>query len=270
MSLGNLMVKMAECLQVTRKAAKFIKTNIGQVQSSQIIEKERNSLVSFVDEGAEKILVAGLAEIIPDAGFLTEEGTVAKEEKSAMWIIDPLDGTTNFLLGIPHFAVSVALKVDNELILGVVIEVNSGDEFTCYKGGGAFLNGFPIRVTSETNIANVAVATGFPYADRSDVENYFPTLSYFLKNTRDVRRFGSAALDLAYVACGRYGAYYENRLSVWDVAAGILLVREAGGEVRSYSNFDDPMGGSVVAASPDLMPQVMKGISLIKDSVILT
>lgn len=263
MGLGNLMVTLAESLEVSRKAVRFIKMNIGKVTSSQVVEKELNSLVSYVDEGAEKILVEGLSQIYPDAGFLTEEGTVSQEVKKAMWIIDPLDGTTNFLLGIPHFAVSVALMIDNELILGIVIEVNSGDEFTSYKGGGAFLNGFPIKVTSAKNISEIAVATGFPYADRSDVESYFPTLAYFLQNCRDVRRFGSAALDLAYVACGRYGAYYENRLNAWDVAAGILLVQEAGGEVRSYHDHENPIDGSIVASSSLLMPHIMKGIKLI-------
>ncbi|CAG0909308.1 unnamed protein product, partial [Cyprideis torosa] len=159
---------------------------------------------------AEDQLVHGLGKLLPDAGFLTEEDTKNKLGREYTWIIDPLDGTTNFLNQVPHFSVSIALQKNNQTILGLVKEVNSGEEWTALKGEGAFLD-------------------GFPYSNSHDYEAMFKVLKHWLTNTRGMRRLGSAALDLCYVACGRYGAFYETTLSAWDVAAGALIVQEAGG-----------------------------------------
>ncbi|MDA9866699.1 inositol monophosphatase, partial [Saprospiraceae bacterium] len=218
-----------------------------------------NSLVSFVDKGAERILVKELSKILPEAGFLTEEDTVEYALRPYMWIVDPLDGTTNSLLGIPHFAVSVALAHEGELLIGVVHEVNSEEQFYASKSGGAFLNGRPIQVSQRTEYRDILIATGFPYRNEYDTDKLFACLKELLMNTRGVRRMGSAALDLAYVACGRFGAYYESMLNPWDVAAGILIVREAGGKVSDYNGVEKGYSGKeTMAAAPQFYDIVKK------------
>lgn len=248
---------LADTLKVIRHTSDFIKSQVEQVSSDDIEEKEMNSLVSYVDKEAENLLVNGLGELIPNCGFITEEDTIDQQGKEYTWIIDPLDGTTNFLNQVPHFAISVALQKNNETILGVVKEVNSGEEWTAIKGQGAFLNDRKIEV-SQKPFHEILVATGFPYSNDHDYEAYFQILKHWLTHTRGVRRFGSAALDLCYVACGRYGAYYEATLNAWDIAAGALIVEEAGGKVSDFSNGNNYLfGGEILAASPEVFNNVL-------------
>ena len=226
-------------------------------------EKELNSLVSYVDKQAEVQLVKGLSKLIPEAGFITEEDTIDQTGRVYTWIIDPLDGTTNFLNQVPHFAISVALQKNEQTILGIVKEVNSGEEWTAIKNKGAYLDGKKINV-SQKPFHSILVATGFPYSNDHDYNSYFSILKYWLTETRGMRRLGSAALDLCYVACGRYGAYYETTLNAWDVAAGALIVEEAGGKVSDFSNGQDFLfGGEILASSPIVFDKVLQIIQSI-------
>jgi len=243
-------------IQLVRKASAFIFDNINKVNSEDIEEKSMNSLVSFVDKEAENILVAGLSKIIPNCGFITEEDTEDDDNKEYVWIIDPLDGTTNFLKKIPHFAVSVALQHNGETVMGIVKEVNSGEEWTAIIGKGAHLNNEPIKVTS-SSYKDCIIATGFPYSNEFNYDQQFNVIRHWLTETRGMRRIGSAALDLCYVACGRFGAYHEATLNPWDLAAGELIVREAGGIVTDYNGGSDYLyGKTIIAASNEIYSSV--------------
>ena len=203
-----------ETIKVVNEASQFIYKQIGQVNSDQIEAKEKNSLVSYVDKRAEEIVVEGLQKILPEAGFLTEEDTVAQSEGDVRWIIDPLDGTTNFLHNIPHFSVSVALEVNGELVIGIVEEINHQDTYYAWQGGGAYLNERAIKVTSTRSVKDAVLVTGFPY-NIHDTRPILNILDHWIRTSRGIRRFGSAALDLAYVARGVFDFYYETTLNPW-------------------------------------------------------
>lgn len=239
--------------QLVREVGHFLRTEQARVKASDVEEKEQNSLVSYVDRAAEERLVEGLRQLVPGAAFLTEEGTVAQEEAEYQWIIDPLDGTTNYLYGLPLYAVSVALRRGDELRLGLVYEVGQDELFTAKRGGGAYCNGLPIRVSGAEQLEQALFATGFPYRDYGRLEAFNRLLTHFYRRSRGLRRFGSAATDLAYVACGRFSGFFEYGLSPWDVAAGVLLVVEAGGQVSDFQGGADYLfNGEMVAASKAL------------------
>lgn len=245
------------CLQsceVVKKAGRFIEQELGKVSANAIETKALNSLVSYVDKEAEKQLVKGLSDLLPSAAFLTEEETIKNEAGEYQWIIDPLDGTTNFLHQLPFFSVSVGLKFQEEIIIGIVYEVNRKECFYAWKDGGAFLNDKKIQVTNTTDLADTLIATGFPYYDYEYMKPYLKVLETLMTSTRGIRRFGSAALDLAYVACGRFDAYFEYSLNAWDVAGGILLVKEAGGKLSDFKKGDDYLfGRQLIAANPAIL-----------------
>ncbi len=242
--------------------ASFIRNELEQVNPQDIETKSLNSLVSYVDKNAEIQLVKKLEKIVPQATFLTEEETIAQQEGDYRWIIDPLDGTTNFLHQLPFFSISVALEHKGEIISGVVYEVMRKECFYAWKDGGAFLNQKKITVSKRSQIEDTLIATGFPYYDYRGVESYFKALEFFIKNTRGVRRFGSAALDLAYVACGRFDAYYEYSLNAWDVAAGVILVKEAGGKLSDFQGGNNYIfGKEMIAASPSVFKQTLDVVS---------
>lgn len=260
----DLTLILKDVLKVTGEAAEFIHSQAGKVKEQDIEIKSRNSLVSYVDKEAEKILVAGLSKIIPDSGFITEEDTVEQIESEYTWIIDPLDGTTNFLQQIPIYSVSIGLLHNDELVLGVVSDVERKETFYAWKGGGAWCNGKRIYVSSRTNVADAVVATGFPYASRDLLPQLEAVFDYFLQHARGIRRLGSAAIDLAYVACGRFDAYYETSLNAWDISGGIILVEEAGGVVTGFSGKRDMLkSGQVIAAPPVIHQSVLDNIKSI-------
>jgi myo-inositol-1(or 4)-monophosphatase len=239
----------------------FICEQQRKVSTDDIELKSLNSLVSYVDKTAEEMLVSGLSTILPEAGFITEEGTATKKGERFNWIIDPLDGTTNYLYGLPIFAISVALIDENELMLGLVYELGQKEMFTAQKGKGAFLNGKAIKVSAITEMEQALFATGFPYHDFDRLDAFNQLLSYFYKNSRGLRRLGSAATDLAYVACGRFSGFFEYGLSPWDVAAGALLVQEAGGKVSEFNGGTNYVfGKDIVAASQPIFPIFQKAI----------
>ena len=238
-----------ECLPLIESTATFISDQLKKVNAADIEVKEKNSLVSFVDKSAEEKLVSGLTQIIPEAGFITEEDTVEQSKKEWTWIIDPLDGTTNYLQQIPYFAISVALMEGDELVVGIIYSVQHKECFYAWKDGGSYLNEVPIHVSSTKGLDNAIIATGFPYS----TDNYLPiieTVGFFIEHARGVRRFGAAALDLAYVACGRVDAYYEGWINSWDIAAGILIVREAGGRVKDFTGNQQCVdSGNIIASN---------------------
>ena len=208
-----------------------------------------HDFVSYVDIEAEKHITRRLSQLVPGSGFLTEEGTITGEGEKYTWIIDPLDGTTNFMHGLPPYSVSIALREGSEIILGVVYVASSDELFHATAGGGAWLNGNKICTSSTQKIEDSLVATGFPFKNFTRLEGFLKSLEYFIRNTHGVRRMGSAAVDLAFVACGRFDAFFEYNLNPWDVSAGILLVREAGGRVSDFSGNEENISGREIIAT---------------------
>lgn len=248
--------------QVVESVGEFIRSELGNVHREQIEVKSLNSLVSYVDKTAEERLVCAFKALLPDSVFLTEEATIESQEGEYQWIIDPLDGTTNFLHQLPCFAVSVALRQNEKTILGIVYEVNQKECFYAWQGGGAFLNGKPIRVSTTSQIEDALIATGFPYRDYGRMKKYFVILEQLMKKSRGLRRFGAAAVDLAYVACGRFDIFFEYGLSPWDVAAGSLIVEEAGGKVSDFKGENNYLfGEEMIAANPGIFPGFLHTIS---------
>lgn len=249
MELETLQNLAIEANRIVKSVGEFIRGEIGRVGADRIEEKALHSLVSYVDRTAEEMLVAQLGALLPGSVFLTEEETVENSAGNLLWIIDPLDGTTNFLHQIPIFSVSVALQEGDRTILGIVYEVNRSELFYAWQGGGAFLNGQAIHVSRTASLNNSLLATGFPYYDFEKMESYLDSLMLFMQETRGIRRLGSAAVDLAYVACGRFDAFFEYSLHPWDVAAGAFIVQEAGGHVSDFSGGNDYLYGEEILAS---------------------
>jgi len=230
------------------KAARGLLRDFGEVEQLQVSIKGPGDFVSTADLRAERTLKAELSRARPGYGLLFEEGGAAEgSDPRHRWIVDPLDGTTNFLHGIPHFAISIGLERDGEIVAGVVYEPTRDEMFWAEKGAGAYLNDRRLRVSARRGLGDAVIATGLPFRDRGDHPSYLATLSRVMAATSGVRRFGAAALDLAYVAAGRFDGFWEFGLSAWDIAAGLLLVREAGGFVS------DCAGGQTMLASGDVL-----------------
>jgi len=234
---------------LSEEVANFIRDELLKVKSDDIITKEHNSLVTYVDKTAEQMIVKRLQTLMPESSFVTEEDTIEEGDSDHVWIIDPLDGTTNFLQRIPHFAVSIALRVSGVMQIGVVFDVMGKQCFSAVKGHGAFVNDRVIRVSSKTDLSECILATGFPYAKDVNFKPLINTLEYWMINARGIRRFGAAALDLCFVASGRIDCYYETSLNIWDIAAGMLIVEESGGKLSDYSGGDDYHMGKQILAS---------------------
>jgi len=248
-----------EVKALSAEAALFIREELEKVTSGDIKTKDHNSLVTYVDQTAERMIVKRLTELLPDSSFITEEETVEQTESDQVWIIDPLDGTTNFLQHIPHFAVSIALRVSGQLQIGVVYDVMREQCFHAVKGGGAFCDGSAIHVSDKKSIDEFMLATGFPYSNSLNFKPLLHILEYWMKNARGIRRFGAAALDLCFVAAGRLDCYYESTLNVWDVAAGILIVEEAGGKLSDYKGgIEFGMGAEVVASNGQMHDAIIE------------
>ncbi len=245
-------------IDLVKDAGVFIRTESKGFDLSKIELKGRsNDLVSYVDKETEKILVAGLRKILPKAGFIGEEGASEKGEDDLQWVIDPLDGTTNFLHGMPSFSISVALIQKTTVLLGVVYEINLDECFYAWKDGGAYLNGNKISISAVTELKQSLIATGFPYSMRGKTDQYFEIIKHMVNDSHGLRRLGSAAVDLCYVACGRFEAYFEFNIHIWDIAAGILLVQEAGGTVTDYSGGDDYLQGKELLAAGSIHSEAL-------------
>lgn len=226
----------------------------------RIDEKSFNNLVTEVDKAAEEKFVEGLAKLLPNSGFIAEEGTGNRLESGYNWIIDPIDGTTNFVHNVPLYCTSVGLFDGTDIVLGVINEPNGKECFSAAKGCGAFLNGHKMEVSRTPKLVNALIATGFPYDDFARENGYFKVLRDFTHKTRGIRRLGSAALDMAYVACGRFDSFYEYGLNPWDVAAGIILVEEAGGVCSDFRDGRNMLFGEEIISSNQLIHAEMQTV----------
>ena len=243
--------------EIARTSGKIMAEERKSFDASKIENKGMHDLVSYVDKESEKRIIAELQKLLPESGFIAEEGTNDTCGERFNWVIDPLDGTTNFIQGVPIYCVSIGLLDGDEFVVGVVYEVGRDECFYAWKDGGAFLNGEKISVSDRSDIHDALLATGFPYSDFSRIEEYIEFLKWAMKNARGVRRLGSAAADLAYVACGRFDAFWEYDLKPWDVPAGALLVKEAGGMVSDYSGGNNYLFGREIIASNSLINGVV-------------
>jgi len=246
-------------IDISKQAGSFIREQRKTFSADKIELKGLNDLVSYVDKTAEEIIVKALVEVLPEAGFITEEKTINKTGERYNWIIDPLDGTTNFIHGLPVYSVSIALQEYDELVLGVVYEVNMDECFYAWKGSPAFLNGSIIKTSNTPTIAQSLLATGFPYYDFTKQAAYISLFTELMKSCHGLRRVGSAAVDLAYTACGRFDAFYEYNLNPWDVAAGVLIVRQAGGQVVNFNGGDEVLQSRELLATNGKITEEMLG-----------
>lgn len=231
-------------IDLSKAVGAFLRDEQSSIMQSDISFKGRsNDMVSRADKEAERRFVEGLEKLLPEAGFIAEEGTSTKKGEIYNWIIDPLDGTTNYLYGIPFYCTSVALRQNDEIVLGVIYDPVHDECFSAAKGEGAHLNGKRISVSVQDDLSMALVAMGFPYDDRGRMSAYLNILDEVNDRTRGIRRPGAAALDMAYLACGRFEVFYEYGLNPWDVAAGSLIAAEAGGKVTDFHGGGDFLFG---------------------------
>ncbi len=246
-------------MEICREVGEFIDREGTLFDRSRIEQKEGfNNLVSYVDKESEKKLVKALSEILPESGFIGEEGTAIEGTSGYRWIIDPLDGTTNFTHGMPLFAISIGLAFRDRMVLGIVYEVNKKEMFHAIEGSPAYCNEKPIHVSSIGSLQESLLATGFPYYDFDKMEAYLKIIRTFLSQSHGVRRLGSAATDLAYVAAGRFEGFFEYNLNPWDVAAGTFLVQQAGGIVTDFSGGNNFLFGGELCAGGGVQPRMLE------------
>jgi myo-inositol-1(or 4)-monophosphatase len=238
---------------ICKATAEFIHSESGKVSPDQVELKGVNDFVTAIDKASEKLIVDELQQLIPGCGFITEENTRSIKDREYEWIIDPLDGTTNFIHGVPLYCVSVGLRHKEEIVLGVIYEANLKECFFTWKGAPSYLNGKVIQVSRQGEFKESLIATGFPNRDYSRMKPYMALMNDLMFSCHGLRRLGSAAADLAYVACGRFEAFYEYYLAPWDVAAGVILVKNAGGRVTDFSGGDNYLFGQEIIASNDLI-----------------
>jgi len=252
-ALLNVMIAAA------RKAARGLKRDFGEVEKLQVSLKGPANFVSAADHRAEEVLRAELAKARPGYGFLGEEGgRQAGSDQTHCWIVDPLDGTTNFLHGIPQFAISIALEREGTIVAGVIYNPANEELFIAERGKGAFLNDQRLRVAARRRLAEAVVACGLPHLGRGDLAQFRKEFAAVQEKVAGLRRFGAATLDLAWVAAGRLDAYWERNLSPWDMAAGLLMVREAGGFVSDLEGREDIFGkGEIIAGNETMQREIL-------------
>jgi myo-inositol-1(or 4)-monophosphatase len=245
-------------VKAARQAGNIILRHVGRLENLNVVEKSRQDYASEVDSLAEAEIIKELKRAFPDHAFLGEEsGQVGKSRHT--FVIDPLDGTSNFLRGFPHYCVSIALLENGEPLHGVIYDPLRNEIFTATRGSGAFLNDRRLRIGTRSEITGAMIATGFPPRERKRMPAHLEAVRVLLADAEDVRRSGSAALDLAYVACGRVDAYFEAGVKAWDIAAGVLLVREAGGRCCDFRGGTDSLNnGQIVAANLKLSDALQK------------
>ncbi len=244
----DLKILCHSVIELAKNTGKYISEE-GR-KSKHIETKGKNDFVTHIDKGAEERIVARLSELLPEAGFIAEEGTSTKVGERYNWIIDPIDGTTNFIHGLAPHSISIALRDKEEMVLGLVYEIGLNECFYSWKGAPAYLDGTEISVSKAPTVADSLLATGFPYSNFDRMEGFMRSLDYFMKNSHGLRRLGSAAVDLAYVACGRFEGFYEYGLQSYDVAAGAFLVQQAGGHNCDFSGGDNYLfGGEIISTN---------------------
>lgn len=238
-----------EMMNLCRNTGAFQMSHFRGLSNEHVRDKGLNQLVSFVDIESERMLVDGLQKLAPGSTFVTEENTITQNQKSdRYWIIDPLDGTTNFLHGLGAFSISLAFVNMGEITHGVVYVPEWNEMFSAEKNKGARLNGNPLLVSTSASLSESLIATGFPYYEFEQMQSYLAVLADLMRSTHGLRRWGSAAIDLAYVAASRFDGFFETGLNAWDVAAGVLLVEEAGGRVSDFRGEGDYIFGKTILA----------------------
>jgi myo-inositol-1(or 4)-monophosphatase len=248
-----------QLLPTVFNAATSIEQSFTHFSRDQAEDKGLNDWVSYVDRQSDTLLQAGCTQLLPQAGFITEETGRHNSDNDWVWIIDPLDGTTNFVCGIPFFSISIALAYQKQIMLGIVYDVIHKECFTAVRGQQAYCNNKPITVGNARHLSQAVIATGFPFRQIDIVDRYLQAMGALMQQTRGMRRLGSAALDLAYTACGRFDGFFETGLSIWDIAAGSLLIETAGGKISECNGNNQFLHtGSVAAANPQLHPQLIR------------
>lgn len=248
--------------EIAQKAGSFIREEQQKISEENIEIKSVASLVSYVDKTAEKEIVSALRKLIPGSGFVAEEGTAGRNNEKFTWFVDPLDGTTNYLHGLAPHAVSIALAEGSELVLGVVYEVGASEMFYAWKDSRAYCNSKEILTATRSKSEDTLIATGFPYYDFDRMDDYMNALKELMQTTRGIRRLGSAAIDLCYVAAGRFDAFWEHALHAWDVAAGAFILKQAGGRTVDFNGNDNWLfGGEIISASNSYFPEFFKVVN---------
>jgi myo-inositol-1(or 4)-monophosphatase len=243
-------------IQLSKEVATYIAYESDNFTFDKLVTKNRNDFVSYVDKEAERLLVKGLSDILPNSGFITEEGTAQENGEDYCWIIDPLDGTSNFIHNSPPYAISVALTHKGETVIGVIHEVTQNETFYAWKGSKSYLNEKEIQVSKVKHVMDALISTGRPHNYMENYGKLIISLDWFLQHTHGVRQSGSAASDLAYVACGRYDGRYEFGLKPWDIAAGILIIKQAGGKISDFEGKDNYFkNGNVLAANSSVFEE---------------
>ncbi len=256
----NLQSITDQVIQTAKEAGQFIREERENFDSKQVEIKALNDLVSYVDKNAEKMIVEQLQQILPEAGFIVEENTKSNRAEYN-WIVDPLDGTTNFVHGIPCYCVSIALEKQGQIIIGVVYEVSRDECFYANSESASYLNGKEISVSHNKSLASSLIATGFPINNFKFIDAHLSCVSYFIQNTHGIRRIGSAAADLCYLACGRLDAFFEYNLKPWDVAAGSLIAQRSGALVCDFEEQGNYLfGEEIMAANPTLSKEFFRVI----------
>ena len=252
------------CLKVcdvARKAGEYIAAERKNFSPEAIEQKGRHNLVSYIDKGAEEQIVAALRKIVPEAGFITEEGSATCGDEALRWVIDPLDGTTNFVHGLPPYCVSIALMDCREVVVGVVYEVTHNELFYAWEGSDAFLDGEKISVSQVRKLDNALVAIGFSYAASQSSASHLERVAYYQTNSDGIRRIGSSTADAVYVACGRVDAFIQGGLAPWDIAAGALIAQRAGARVSDFKGGTDYIfGGEFIATNGYIYDEFMKTV----------
>lgn len=244
-------------IEAAKEAGKFLKYHVGKVKHIEMKQGEERNLVSEIDKGSEERIITIIRRHFPTHAILAEESGASATSSDYTWVIDPLDGTTNYLHGIPLFCVTIAIEYRGELVAGVVYDPNLDELFTAEKGSGAYLNGRRINVSSTSRLIDSLLVTGFPYDIAQNPQNAIGHFVNFLVEARGIRRLGSAALDLSYVAAGRFDGFWEVNLNPWDMAAGLLFVREAGGRVTDFAGAESTIYKKQVVASNGIIHDAM-------------
>lgn len=256
MNLNNI---GAQVIELVKEVGSFITSERAGFSMQQVESKGLHDFVSYVDEQAEQKLVGELKNILPEAGFITEENTAGNSNEDYLWVIDPLDGTTNFIHKVIPHAISIALLYKQEAILGVVYEVGLKEAFYSWKGTAVFCNGQQVKISGNNKLSDSLVATGFHINKFEKLSLQLKIVDKIIRNSHGLRRHGSAATDLAYVAAGRFDAFFEHELNPWDVAAGTFLVKQAGGVVSDYSGENNFIfGREVLAGSPGAHEELLE------------
>ena len=237
-------------ISVAKEAGRILRDNIGKIQSEHVEDKNPFDYVTEIDRSCEQLIIKSIKKYYPDHAILAEESGASSNKNRFCWIIDPLDGTTNFIHGVAHSAISIALQEANEIVLGVIYDPYRDELFYAEKGKGAYCNADRISVSSQGNINNCLIGTGFPFKSRQFLDRYWRVLSEIFMEVSGIRRTGSAALDLCYVACGRFDGFWELKLSPWDIAAGSIIVNESGGKITDFEGGNNHIwNGDVIATN---------------------